>query len=1038
MKTDLGTDINWRWAKGRNWRRGQLHALAPMLIAALVLVVGLSISYNLWRSAEAEKAREARVRFDANASLAVAAVERRMNEYQAQLHSMQSFFVADQSFSRGKFRRYFESFSGQTRLPGIKALHFTRYVTAREKIAFVASVRNDRTLGAQGFPDFAIHPDGDRPEYFVIEYIEPLTENRVALGLDAASQAVNRQAFLAARDFNQPTITPPFQLVQAAPGELGLVMRAAVYHYGQTLATLDERRSAFIGLVGISLDAGTMFQDVFAEPYLSGLHISVHDVMANPPSAQVHTPRQLIAQSQSDSSVAAADEPGLSSVAVIPAGTRLWEISISAGEEWRSTQASGQTPTTIFWSGLVISMLLSLLYLVLARSRTRAEQLALQMTHDLRQSEQQSRKTASVLQATLDNMSQGISVVDENLQMTALNNRFCEILDFPSAMLHTSASFESFVRYNVERGEYGPCETEAKVREMVERAKTMQAHRFKRTRANGLIVEVVGHPLPGGGFVTTYADITEQEHAQERLMLAASVFTHAKEGIMITNASGMIVEANDTFTQITGYSRDEVLGRNPAFLRSERQSPEYYAAMRHDLLTNGHWSGEIWDRRKNGEVYPAMLTLSVVGTGADRDQHYVALFSDITSLKEHQLQLEHMAHNDMLTGLPNRVLLADRLRQAIILSQRRSRSLAVLYLDLDGFKVINDSHGHDVGDLLLVALAQSMKSALRDGDTFARLGGDEFVAVLVDLESSQDYEIALARLLLAAAQQTQVGDVMLKLSASIGVTLYPQDCVDADQLLRHADQAMYHAKQAGGNRYHLFDVVQDAAVTSRNESVERIRRGLEQREFVLYYQPKVNIKTGEVVGAEALIRWQYPQSGLLLPGAFLPLIEDRAVSVQIGEWVIDAALSQMEVWQAQGMDMAVSVNVGARQLQQADFVDRLRALLGAHPSVHPSRLEIEILETSALQDMAQVSQVIEACTQIGVTFALDDFGTGYSSLNYLKRLPLNELKIDQSFVRDLLTSPNDAAIVRTVVALGQNLGLSVIAEGVETEGHPPS
>ena len=530
-------------------------------------------------------------------------------------------------------------------------------------------------------------------------------------------------------------------------------------------------------------------------------------------------------------------------------------------------------------------------------------------------------------------------------------------------------------------------------------------------------------------------EIREREKSEAKMQLAASVFTHAREGIMITDAGGVIVDVNDTFTSITGFSREEALGQNPRILNSGRQPPEYYEAMWHTLTHVGHWTGEVWNRRKNGEVYAELLTMSAVRDARGKTKNYVALFTDITQIKEHQQRLEHIAHFDALTNLPNRVLLADRLQQAMAQSQRRECALAVAYLDLDGFKSVNDSHGHSVGDELLIVLAQRMKSALRDGDTLARIGGDEFVAVLGDLNRMQDCEPVLGRLLLAAASAVTVGGVELQVSASMGVTVYPQDGVDADLLMRHADQAMYLAKQAGKNCYHLFDIAQDAAVQTQRESLEHIRAALDAREFVLYYQPKVNMKTGLVIGAEALIRWQHPERGLLSPAEFLPIIEDNAISVELGEWVIDSALTQMSQWHRAGTLVNVSVNVGARQLQQEHFVARLQKLLASHADIHPHCLELEILETSALEDMAKVSDVMHACRLLGVTFALDDFGTGYSSLTYLKRLPAELLKIDQSFVRDMIDDPEDMAIVKGVVGLASAFHRSVIAEGVETHAH---
>ncbi|WP_394787630.1 EAL domain-containing protein [Rhodoferax sp.] len=415
-----------------------------------------------------------------------------------------------------------------------------------------------------------------------------------------------------------------------------------------------------------------------------------------------------------------------------------------------------------------------------------------------------------------------------------------------------------------------------------------------------------------------------------------------------------------------------------------------------------------------------------------------ALESANTEMAHSNARLENIAHYDALTSLPNRVLLADRLQLAMVQSQRRSQSLAVAFLDLDGFKAVNDTHGHNMGDQLLIALAQRMKEALREGDSLARLGGDEFVAVMADLGDTSDCTPVLERLLRAAADPISIGKVVLQLSASIGVTVYPQDNADADLLMRHADQAMYLAKQAGKNRFHMFDIAQDVAVQSQREHLEHIRQALDSGEFVLHFQPKVNMRTGTVIGAEALIRWQHPQRGLLFPAAFLPLIGEHPISIRMGEWVICTALDQMERWQALGLTMTVSVNIGASHLQQDGFASRLGQLLAEYPTIAPQNLELEVLETSALEDIQRVSQIMRSCQNLGVRFALDDFGTGYSSLTYLKRLPAETLKIDQSFVRDMLIDSDDLAIVRGVIGLAAAFRREVIAEGVETIAHGES
>ena len=398
--------------------------------------------------------------------------------------------------------------------------------------------------------------------------------------------------------------------------------------------------------------------------------------------------------------------------------------------------------------------------------------------------------------------------------------------------------------------------------------------------------------------------------------------------------------------------------------------------------------------------------------------------------------LGRIAHYDTLTKLPNRALLADRMAQAIMQTQRREQHFLVAFLDLDGFKAVNDAHGHEAGDFLLVTVAERMRGALRDGDTLARLGGDEFVAVLLDLADIASSAPILNRLLEAAAQPVQFGQIALQVSASLGVTFYPQSQeMDADQLLRQADQAMYQAKQSGKNRFHVFDAEQDRSVREHHESMQAIARALAQNEFVLYYQPKVNMRSGQVIGAEALIRWIHPERGLLPPGHFLPMIEEHPLAVDLGQWVIENALAQIERWQRAGLSIPISVNISARHLQQADFVARLREMLASHPEIKPDSLEFELLESSAMGDLSHVSRVIQECRQLGIKFALDDFGTGYSSMTCLKKLPVAQLKIDQSFVHEMLSDVDSQIILTGMISLGAAFDLQVIAEGVETVEH---
>ncbi|HIJ39410.1 MAG TPA: EAL domain-containing protein, partial [Rhodospirillaceae bacterium] len=485
----------------------------------------------------------------------------------------------------------------------------------------------------------------------------------------------------------------------------------------------------------------------------------------------------------------------------------------------------------------------------------------------------------------------------------------------------------------------------------------------------------------------------------------------------------------------TGYPREALIGHTPHLLASGRHDPDFYRSMWSEIGLHGFWRGEIWNRRKNGEVYPCLLTISAVTDPNEKVSHYVGTFSDITQVKAQQAHLELLAHYDPLTRLPNRVLLADRLSQAMAQAKRSNSLLAIGFLDLDGFKAVNDSLGHALGDRLLIEVSERLRAFLRGGDTIARMGGDEFVLVLSGLDSLQECDRAINRLLLAIAAPYTIQDDPIQLSASMGVTLYPNDGSDPDTLIRHADQAMYIAKQAGRNRYHLFDAEQDRQAHAQHEALGRLQQALDNQEFCLYYQPKVDMRSGLVYGAEALIRWNHPQQGLLAPGEFLPVIEGSHLAVPLGEWVIGAALKQLAVWHASGLKLSVSVNIAASHLQCGDFTERLRHSLASVAPELAQHLECEVLETAALENISGVAQIIKECSDLGVDFSLDDFGTGYSSLSYLKRLPAKTLKIDQSFVRTMLVDLEDLAIVEGVVGLTHIFHRQVVAEGVESAEH---
>jgi len=528
----------------------------------------------------------------------------------------------------------------------------------------------------------------------------------------------------------------------------------------------------------------------------------------------------------------------------------------------------------------------------------------------------------------------------------------------------------------------------------------------------------------------------ERIESGKQLALAARVFNDSHEAIMLTDINGDIINVNPAFTEITGYERGDILGENPSIFASGKNGPEFYIDMWEKIHATGFWHGEVSNRKKNGQPYIELLTISALKDEHDNILNYLGMFSDITESKEQQEELHLMAHYDVLTQLPNRTLFADRFSQAVSDSKRNETLLAICFLDLDDFKPVNDHHGHEVGDLLLIEVAKRIKAELREEDTVSRQGGDEFALLLKDIMSVEECDPLLTRLHHSLAQPYQINGYLLTIGASSGVTVYPSDNSDIDTLLRHADQAMYQAKLAGKNRYKIFNAEHDLKTVQHQSKLHEIQQALLNDEMCLYYQPKVNMKTGKVFGVEALIRWRHPEKGLIPPLDFLPLISGTDLEIQVGEWVIIQALKQMSIWREQAIALEVSVNVSSYHLQDKCFIEHLKSALALVPEINAKHFQLEILESSALGDIHTISRIIKYCRDLlGIKIALDDFGTGYSSLTHLRSLAITTVKIDQSFVRDMLDDPSDYSIINSVIGLADSFSREVIAEGVETTEH---
>lgn len=536
----------------------------------------------------------------------------------------------------------------------------------------------------------------------------------------------------------------------------------------------------------------------------------------------------------------------------------------------------------------------------------------------------------------------------------------------------------------------------------------------------------------GGQFSVIFRDISDRALLQQQLHLTAEVFENANEAVVITDAIGTILNVNNAYCQITGYNRDEIIGENPSKLQSGKHDPQFYQQMWDALGEKGQWVGEIWDRRKNGEIFPKWLSITGVRNAAGETSHYIGSFSDISVLKGIESELQRLAYYDSLTGLPNRTMFKERLSEELNRCQRYEGYCAVLFLDLDRFKLVNDTMGHAAGDELLMAVAQRIQKSLRSTDTFARMGGDEFTLLLPNITSTDAVAHVAQNIIEQLNEPVLLCGEEIRVGGSIGIAIYPEDGENLETLTRHADTAMYEAKANGRGQYHFFSAYMDQAAHDHLRLESDLHHALEREELFLNFQPQLDARTDKVVRCEALVRWEHPERGLVPPDKFIPIAEDSGLILQIGDCVIREVCRLIKSWREQGIEIPpVAINLSARQFRQADLVTRIMAILNEY-DIGVEALEFEITEGVAMENAESTMHRLNMLAKEGFSIAIDDFGTGYSSLSYLKTFPVHKLKLDRSFVMDIPEDSNDAAISAAVIRMSHSLGMEVIAEGVET------
>ncbi|PLY13870.1 MAG: PAS domain S-box protein [Sedimenticola sp.] len=650
-----------------------------------------------------------------------------------------------------------------------------------------------------------------------------------------------------------------------------------------------------------------------------------------------------------------------------------------------------------------------------------------------------SKRPAELIQrysAILETTTVGLFGLDRLGRVTFVNNASCHMLGYKDTEL-MGQNHHELVHHTRPDGTAYP-RNECSIMRTLEAGLTASGEdMFFHRDGYGIPVEYSCAPLRESSeieeLVVTFRDISGRRHTEEQMRLAASIIDNTQEAVMVTDPEGRILTTNRAFGEITGYQESELIGQTPRVLRSGRQDPDFYTAMWQALEREGKWQGEIINRTRSGDTFPAWLTINSVRDPAGTLTNYVAIFSDITPIKRSQEQIEHLAQHDPLTGLPNRLLLSDRLKIAVRAARRSGHSVGLLFLDLDRFKDVNDNLGHIVGDALLLEMAQRLRSLVREEDTVARLGGDEFVVLISTLNNQREIEVIAQKIVTGLARPIYVGNQELILSVSIGISLYPQDSICDSELIRHADIAMYNAKERGLNEYAFYDREMSAESERRMNLEMALRHALRNQKLDLHYQPQFDLASGELCGIEALARWTTSEGARIPPDEFIPVAELSGLIVPLGEWALYRACRQAATWLERGILRGrISVNVSFVQIRRGGLVDVVRQAL-QDSGLEPSALTLEITESTIMQKTSQTLEVLRELKSLGVHIAVDDFGTGYSSLSHLQNIPVDQLKVDQAFVRRLPEDTKGRAVSQAIIALGKGLGLEVIAEGVEND-----
>ncbi len=991
-----------------------LGAILPWVI----LLTGFAITGLLHHMAQNHAYNVLQDNFQSQTREITARIKQRMISYEQVLWGIKGLFAASEQVTRTEFHRFVEALQLPLQFPGIQAVGFTRIIPPQDKEKHIQELRNE------GFPQYTLHPEGERSIYSAITYVEPFSgRNLKAFGFDMYSEAIRRVAMERARDSDQAVISGKVTLVQEDQQQIqsGFLMYVPIYANGPPHTTLEERRTHLIGWSYAAFRMNDLMNGILGHLY-DHFDLEIYD-QPNP------TPDSVMFDA--DGWLSLNPREGKStlfqSMERLDLARHTWSIIIHSLPTLEE-QLDRQRPRIVMMSGLLTSVLLSLLVWSLATGRIRALKLAHRMTHELQQSEHRWK-------FAIEGAGDGLWDWDLVTGTVFYSKRWKEMLGFSE---HEIGERLEEWQQRIHPEDQNQVLARIQAHLNGEKPIYQSEHRFqckdgqwKWMLDRGMVVHWDAHGKPKR-LIGTHSDITERKQAEDVLILSRKVFDNVGEAILITNEKGLITDVNPAYERITGYRREELLGKSPGTAKSGRHDADFYRHMWEKLTQEGRWEGEIWDRRKNGELFPKWLSINAIRNAIGELTHYVGVFIDISDRKDAEQKLVQLAFYDPLTGLPNRLFFRDRLTHELVHAGNREHPMALMFLDLDRFKWVNDTLGHAAGDDLLKEVAKRLQGCVQDNDTVARLGGDEFTIILANGQGPEQATLVAEQIINQVREPMTLHGQVVHVGVSIGIAVYPGDAREMEDLIKFADMAMYQAKEAGRNTFRFASNELHIRAFARLALESDLHQALDRQELVPYYQPKFNLHDNRLIGAEALVRWIKPDGRLVNPGQFIPLAEETGLVVPMGKLIRQQACQCTAQWFAdRETPFVMAINLSSREFQQPDLLARILDTLD-QTRLSPERMELEITESAVMGNLEQAIHIMRGLRDAGIALAMDDFGTGYSSLGYLKKFPLNTLKIDQSFIRDLPGCHGDGAIVEAILSMAHSLKLKVVAEGVET------